>query len=127
MNHCKACKGYGRVAPKDNPEAPATEYVLCRKCGGLGREKPKGPPDYHATFTPLSGGRLVMLASDEENARPWVNLLTRAGVTLEHMEPAGRYVFTFAGAEELVTAKTPAEVRPYHWLDQVEAEETAAR
>lgn len=119
MNHCKACKGYGKVAPMDQPDAPATDYVLCRVCGGQGREKPKAPPDYRATFTPLSAGRLALVCNSEEDARPWVNLLARAGVELEHAERAGVYVFTFAGAEELITSKTPAEAQPFYWLDQV--------
>lgn len=116
MKHCPACKGYGRVAPLEDPEAPASKYVLCRKCGGAGRIR-QGPPDYHATITPLDGGRLALVCAGEANARPWVNLLTRAGVELEHAEHAGVYVLTFAEAPAWLMQPTPAEERPFYWLD----------
>jgi hypothetical protein len=95
----------------------AIDYVLCRTCGGSGLAKLRVAPNYHAQITSLTGGRLALVCVDEANARPWVNLLLRAGVRLEHAERCGVYLFNFEGVEELVTTRTPAELRPFYWLD----------
>ena len=63
-------------------------------------ESKQAPVNHAATFAPVEGGRLVMICSDEENARPWVNLLRGAGLTLEYHGP-GRYSFTFAELPEV--------------------------
>jgi hypothetical protein len=60
----------------------------------------QAPVNYGATFAPVEGGRLVMICADEENARPWLNLLRGAGLTLENHGP-GRYSFTFAELPEV--------------------------
>ena len=74
-------------------------------------------PDYAASFAPVKGGRLVMICADEANARPWVRLLTGAGLTLAKLPPAGRYAFTFDDRPELTAETDPAvtleEVTPH--------------
>ena len=71
--------------------------------------KPKAKPDYAASFAPVMGGQVVMICHDEANARPWVRLLTAAGLTLTKLPPAGRYSFTFAGRPDLTEDPAPAE------------------
>ena len=68
---------------------------------------PPKPPDYHATMAPVMGGRLVLIGADAAHARPWVRLLTGAGLTLAQLPPAGRYACTCAGRPDL-TGEDPA-------------------
>ena len=62
----------------------------------------KAIPDYHAMMTPVSNGRIVMICATEEDARPWVRLLTEAGLTLAKHEPAGRYSFSLTERPDLL-------------------------
>ena len=79
--------------------------------------KPKAEPDFVVVFIPIRDGKTALVCSGEADAWPWVNLLTRAGFTLEHSERAGAYAFDLAELPELFTTPTPAELHPYHWLD----------
>lgn len=74
------------------------------------------PADYSVVVTALSGGRLVMLPSGEENARPWLRMLRRAGIVTERT-PNGRHMFTFDGRPDLTgeEAATAGAASPGPW------------
>lgn len=58
-------------------------------------------PDYGATFAPVMGGELVLIARDDAHAAPWLRMLELAGVPYKRHRD-GRYSFTFAGRPDLV-------------------------
>jgi len=51
-------------------------------------------------ITAVGGGRLVLHASSDAAARPWLRLLAMAGVDVERTENGG-YLFSFAGRPDL--------------------------
>ena len=69
------------------------------------KRTPKAP-EYGAAIIPVGGGMIVLHANTAADARPWVKLLTGAGVPLART-PNGGYSFTFDDREDL-TAEDPA-------------------
>lgn len=65
--------------------------------------------DFAASMAPIMDGRLILICATEANARPWVRLLTEAGLTVTKLPPPGRYSFTFDARPDL-TAETPAAI-----------------
>jgi hypothetical protein len=53
-------------------------------------------PDYGALIMPITSG-LMPCCVDEPNARPWVRLLTRAGLPVQKLPTVGHYAFAFDG------------------------------
>lgn len=72
------------------------------------KKTPK-PPDMGARVTDLARGELVLHGNSAEGARPWVRMLTRAGVALTRT-PNGGYLFTLTDRPDLTAETAPAAV-----------------